>query len=98
MDAAIPVYDSRLTTVAVCADWNDTVLIKRYLVIGAQTLLLPFVHNAAVSATRYALVGVRGVGGSIRASNFGRVRDYVHYAYRETYVLVQVETREALIL
>ena len=38
--------------------WNDMVLIKRYLDIGAQTLLLPFVQNPeeakrAVEFTRY---------------------------------------------
>ena len=38
--------------------WNDTVLIKRFLDIGAQTLLVPYVQNAeeakrAVEAVRY---------------------------------------------
>src|SRR5256885_16464334 len=38
--------------------WNDVVLIKRLLDIGAQTLLVPFVQNAAQAraagaATRY---------------------------------------------
>ena len=38
--------------------WNDTVLIKRFLDIGARTLLLPYVQSAAeakrgVAATRY---------------------------------------------
>lgn len=101
VEAATPAPDSRKTTAVVRPDWNDPVLIKRYLDIGAQTLLLPFVQNAdearaAVSATRYAPVGMRGMGGSMRASNFGRVRDYVHHAHEETCVLVQVETREAL--
>jgi 4-hydroxy-2-oxoheptanedioate aldolase len=31
-----------------------------------------------------------------RASNFGRIRDYVKAAHEELCVLVQVETREAL--
>ena len=81
--------------------WNDKVLIKRYLDIGAQTLLLPFVQNAdearaAVQAVRYAPEGVRGMGGSMRASNFGRDGAYVAQAAHEICVLVQVETREAL--
>ena len=81
---------------------NDTVLIKRYLDIGAQTLLLPFVQNveqarAAVEAVRYAPHGVRGMGGSMRASNFGRDGDYVHQAADEICLLVQVETRDALV-
>jgi 4-hydroxy-2-oxoheptanedioate aldolase len=81
--------------------WNDPVLIKRYLDIGAQTLLLPFVQNAeeaqaAVRAIRYAPQGIRGMGGSTRAANFGRTADYVARAADELCLLVQVETAEAL--
>lgn len=81
--------------------WNDPVLIKRYLDIGAQTLLLPYVQNAdearqAVEATRYPPHGIRGVTGSGRAAKFGRVKDYLTKANEEICVLVQVETREAL--
>ncbi len=81
--------------------WNDQVLIKRYLDIGAQTLLIPFVQNAdearaAVSSMRYAPHGVRGMGGSVRASRFGRDSSYVRDAHKELCLLVQVETREAL--
>lgn len=82
--------------------WNDKVLIKRYLDIGAQTLLLPFVQNAeeakaAVEAVRYAPEGVRGMGGSTRASNYGRDNAYVTKAADEICLLVQVETRDALV-
>ncbi|SFP59839.1 4-hydroxy-2-oxoheptanedioate aldolase [Variovorax sp. OK605] len=99
--AAVPADTARRTSAVVRPDWNDTVLIKRYLDIGAQSLLLPFVQSAAeaqaaVRATRYAPDGVRGMGGSVRASNFGRIGDYVKRAQDELCVLVQVETREAL--
>jgi 4-hydroxy-2-oxoheptanedioate aldolase len=81
--------------------WNDMVLIKRYLDIGAQTLLLPFVQTPeeakrAVEWTRYPPKGVRGITGSGRASRYGRVKDYLKNASDEICVLVQVETREAL--
>lgn len=81
--------------------WNDMVLIKRYLDIGAQTLLLPFVQSPeeakrAVEWTRYPPNGVRGITGSGRASRYGRVKDYLGNASEEICVLVQVETREAL--
>jgi 4-hydroxy-2-oxoheptanedioate aldolase len=81
--------------------WNDFVLIKRLLDIGAQTLLLPFVQNPeeafdAVEATRYPPGGVRGITGSGRASRYGRVKDYLKNANSEICVLVQVETRAAL--
>lgn len=80
---------------------NDTVLIKRYLDIGAQSLLIPYVQSAeearaAVAATRYAPEGVRGVSALTRATRFGRVKDYGRTAAREICVLVQVETQEGL--
>ena len=81
--------------------WNDTVLIKRYLDIGAQSLLVPYVQNAdeaarAVAAMRYPPRGVRGFTGLARSSRFGRVRDYHARAEEELCLLVQVETAEAL--
>jgi len=81
--------------------WNDQVVLKRYLDIGAQTVLIPFICNAgeareAVSYTRYPPKGVRGLGGTTRATRYGRIRDYPGQVERELCVLVQVETREAL--
>ncbi|NEI23471.1 4-hydroxy-2-oxoheptanedioate aldolase [Rhizobium leguminosarum] len=80
---------------------NDAVLIKRYLDIGAQTLLLPYVQNqdeaeAAVSAMRYPPAGIRGVSGLTRATRFGRVACYARRAEEELCLLVQLETRAAL--
>ena len=81
--------------------WNDAVIVKRTLDVGAQTLLFPFVQNAeeaarAVAATRYPPRGVRGVAGTTRATRFGRVKDYAKRAHEETCVLLQVETQEAV--
>jgi 4-hydroxy-2-oxoheptanedioate aldolase len=81
--------------------WNDKVLIKRALDIGAQTLLIPFVQTAeeaaaAVAATRYPPHGIRGVAGGTRASRFGLATDYFEQADAQIAVLVQVETVEAL--
>ncbi len=81
--------------------WNDMVLIKRYLDIGAQSLLLPYVQTPeeakdAVRFTRYPREGVRGVAGSTRAAGYGRTRDYMKRAREEICVLVQAETRLAL--
>ncbi|UNH23650.1 4-hydroxy-2-oxoheptanedioate aldolase [Moellerella wisconsensis] len=83
--------------------WNDPVIIKQLLDIGAQTLLIPMIQNAqqaeqAVKATRYPPAGIRGVGSALaRASRWNRVADYIHQANDEMCVIVQVETREALI-
>lgn len=81
--------------------WNDPVQLKKYLDIGAQTLLIPYVQNEeeaarAVAGTRYPPVGTRGVGGTMRASGFGRYAGYAQKCQDELCVLVQVETVEAL--
>lgn len=81
--------------------WNDAVLVKRLLDIGVQSLLFPFVQTAeeakrAVAATRYPPQGIRGVATTARASNFGRVKDYLKKANDEICVLVQVETMDAI--
>jgi 4-hydroxy-2-oxoheptanedioate aldolase len=81
--------------------WNDMVLIKRVLDLGAQSLLIPYVQNAeearrAVSYTRYPPEGLRGVSGMSRATRFGRIADYGRRAHEELCLIVQVETREGL--
>jgi 4-hydroxy-2-oxoheptanedioate aldolase len=81
--------------------WNDMVVIKRVLDIGAQSLLVPYVSTpeeaaAAVSHVRYPPSGVRGVAGTTRASRFGRVKDYAKRAHEEICLLVQLETQHAL--
>jgi 4-hydroxy-2-oxoheptanedioate aldolase len=88
-------------TPVVRVPWNDMVTIKRVLDIGAQSVLLPYVQNAdearaAVAATRYPPGGVRGMGGTTRATRFGRIPNYARRAQDELCVLVQVETGEAL--
>lgn len=80
---------------------NDTVLIKRVLDMGAQTLLLPYVQSAdeaeaAVRAMRYPPQGIRGVAGLTRASRYGSVPDYIRRASEELCLIVQVETATAL--
>jgi len=81
--------------------WNDTVLVKRWLDFGVQTLLFPYVQSAeeaerAVSATRYPPKGVRGVSGSSRAAGYGLIPDYFAKIQQEICVIVQIETPQAL--
>lgn len=79
-------------------------LIKQYLDLGAQTLLVPMVDTAAqaariVRAARYpqndGQGGIRGMGGA-RASAWGRRAGYYHEANAQVCLLVQVETLEGL--
>ena len=83
---------------------GETALIKQYLDLGAQTILVPMVDTAAqaaqlVQAMRYPQDdghgGVRGMAGA-RASRWGHYPDYVKRANEEVCLLVQVESREAL--
>jgi 4-hydroxy-2-oxoheptanedioate aldolase len=97
LQAAAPYATSAVVRIAI----NDTVLIKRYLDIGAQSLLIPMVNSAeearaAVAATRYPPAGVRGIASATRANRFGRVPDYARRAAEEICVLVQAETRHAM--
>ncbi len=89
------------TSAIVRPAWNDPVLIKRILDLGAQSLLIPYVQDAreaeqAVRSTRYPPDGIRGVSGITRATRFGRIPDYARTCAPELCVLVQVETTEAL--
>ncbi len=81
---------------------GETWMVKQMLDIGAQTLLIPMVHDAEtaaamVSAVRYPPHGVRGVGAALaRASDFNRITDYLPTANDEICLLVQAESRVAV--
>src|SRR5262245_688591 len=81
--------------------WNDFVLVKRFLDIGVQNFLIPYVQNveeakAAVAATRYPPEGIRGVAVLHRGNQFGRIKDYYARSNREICLILQIETRQAL--
>lgn len=81
---------------------NDTVLIKQYLDLGAQSLLIPMVHTpedaaAAVAATRYPPNGVRGVGSALaRSARWNRIPGYLSVAAQTITVIVQIESFQAV--
>ncbi|MEI2299125.1 HpcH/HpaI aldolase/citrate lyase family protein [Ensifer sp. MJa1] len=81
---------------------GDTVLIKQILDTGVQTLLIPMVESVEqaqqlVRATRYPPHGVRGVGAGLgRASQFGRIADYLQTAGEEICLILQIESRAGL--
>src|ERR1051325_5020514 len=88
-------------TAVVRPAWNDPILFKRFLDIGVQSFLVPWIQNAdearrAVAATRYPPEGIRGVATTIRANRFGRVKDYFARVHAELCVVVQIETQAAL--
>ena len=81
--------------------WNDPVLIKRALDIGAMGLVIPLVTNReeaelAVRAARYPPQGIRGIGVG-RAHGYGlQFKQYIEAANREIMVVVQIEDIEAV--
>lgn len=76
--------------------------IKQLLDIGVRNIVLPMVDSAqeahqAMEAIRYAPAGMRGVGASVaRAGNWGRYANYMDEAEDEIFVLLQIESRQAL--
>jgi 4-hydroxy-2-oxoheptanedioate aldolase len=81
---------------------HDPALIKQYLGIGAQTLLVPMVETAAeaaalVQAVRYPPHGIRGVGTALeRGARWNAVEGYFKQADDETCLIVQIESRAGL--
>src|SRR3954447_22267729 len=105
----IPMVFSQLQAVAsggpthpvVRVPWNDTVVIKRFLDAGVQSLMIPNVQTEAearqaVAATRYPPLGVRGFASALRSSRYGRITDYHTRCHEEICVVVQIETQLAL--
>lgn len=86
--------------------WNDQVLVKRALDIGAQTLMFPFVEDAeaarrAVASTRYPVPGqctpgTRGYAAMHRASRYGTAPGYNARANDSIVRIIQLETPAAL--
>ncbi len=86
--------------------FGDTALIKQYLDLGVQTLLVPMVDTAAqaeqlVRAMRYpqddGKGGIRGMGaGLARASQWMRFPNYLTEANAQACLLVQAETVTAM--
>ena len=102
---AIAPYDSHpIARVPMGHGHLGEMLIKQYLDVGVQTLLVPMVDTAGqaallVRATRYPQNdsggGIRGMGGA-RASRWGRYPKYANEANAQICLLVQAETQTAL--
>mmetsp|Transcript_35129 Transcript_35129/g.79358 ORF Transcript_35129/g.79358 Transcript_35129/m.79358 type:complete len:320 (-) Transcript_35129:89-1048(-) len=83
--------------------WNEPVIVKRVLDLGAQTLIFPWINTAeeakqAVEATRYpSLGGIRGVMSLARMNNYGAANPgYYHEAAGQICNIVQIETAQAV--
>jgi 4-hydroxy-2-oxoheptanedioate aldolase len=80
----------------------DTMLVKQYLDLGAQSLIIPMVDSAgdaeaAVRAMHYPPHGVRGVGSALaRSARWNRIPDYLNRAADLVTLVVQVESAVAV--
>ena len=90
------------TTTWVRVPWNDPVLAKPVLDMGADGIIFPMVKNAkeaklAVEACAYPNSGVRGYG-PLRALDYGAITqmEYVHNTYKECHKVIQIEHVDAV--
>ncbi len=90
------------TTPVVRVPVGEAHLVKQVLDLGVQSLLIPLIDTAeqaeaAVRASRYPPLGIRGMGaGNARASAYGHFDDYAATANAEICLMVQAESGEAI--
>jgi 2-keto-3-deoxy-L-rhamnonate aldolase RhmA len=75
----------------------DKAAFKQYLDLGVHAIMVPSVSSAdearqAMRFMSYPPLGVRGVGGSVRVTRYGRDKGYLQRAGEETCLIVQIET------
>lgn len=80
---------------------NDEILLKRHLDAGVHSFMVPMVQTAAeaqsiVDAMHYPPRGRRGMSAMHRASRFGAVADYLSKASQSLFLIVQIESAEAM--
>lgn len=81
---------------------NDTRIIKQFLDLGAQSLIVPMIFTAddarkAAAAVAYPPQGVRGIGSALaRSGAWGRYANYLTTARDTITLIIQIETAEAL--
>lgn len=82
--------------------WNDPVLVKPILEMGADGIIFPFIRTAeeaenAVKSCRYPPAGVRGFG-PIRANNYGMIdrETYIKQADSQILKIIQIEHIDAV--
>lgn len=81
---------------------NDAVLIKQYLDLGAQNIIVPMVDTveqaeAAIRAMHYPPRGIRGVGSALaRGGRWNRIEGYLMGASETVTLIVQIESVAAV--
>lgn len=82
--------------------WNEPIIVKRILDIGAQSIIFPVINNAdearkAVLSMRYPPNGIRGVMSLQRMNQYGALgSQYYHDAASQLLCICQIETIEGV--
>src|SRR5262245_30217977 len=102
VQAHVMATNGSATTPLVRVPWNDPVLIKPVLDVGAAGVIVPLIRSAedarkAVAACLYPPKGIRGFGPR-RPSNYGRLGgpEFCRLANEAMIVIVQIEHVDAL--
>jgi 2-keto-3-deoxy-L-rhamnonate aldolase RhmA len=105
---SVPIVHSQLTAIAHCKTASvvriashDPVAVKHYLDLGADALMVPNVETAeqarqVVRYTRYPPDGIRGIGGSVRATDYFRDAGYYAKANERSCLMAQIESPTGL--
>ena len=105
---SVPAIHSQLTAISHCKTASvvriashDPVAVKHYLDLGVDALMIPNVENAeqarqVVRTTRYPPEGIRGIGGSVRATDYFRDGGYYAKANDRVCLMTQIESPEGL--
>ena len=98
----MPLRNTEITPL-IRVPWNDMVMIKRALDIGAEGIIVPWVSSreeaeAAVKYASYPPRGLRGVGPRrcIRYGERSFLDYYDKFEAEERVIVIQIETRKAL--
>jgi 4-hydroxy-2-oxoheptanedioate aldolase len=90
------------TSIVVRPPVGEVRLVKQLLDLGVQSLLIPMVESVdhaaqMVRAVTYPPHGIRGVGASVaRASDYGRIADYIQTADAQICLILQIENLAGL--
>lgn len=97
----LSVFENSGTTSLVRVPWNEPIIVKQLLDMGAPGIVFPMIQTveeakAAIASTRYPPHGIRGVAGTTRATDYGRHKDYYEVIDGEITRILQIETLAAI--
>ncbi len=101
LECTLMAFNGRRTVPIVRVPWNDRVLIKQVLDLGAEGILVPHVDSReeakqAVAACKYPPQGYRGFGPRRASDYYRNVEEYICEANEGIIVAVQLEHSNAV--